>query len=136
MVAIVDASKKVTLFDTVRLDQISSRQFDQPLTNHPFIVNNLVVVEAGSQTMHAMSFEQLQDSFTLPLNSVSLAGITQLDSTLYVAQQNGKIQLLNASSGEVTKAYTLNSILSDGVIRAEEELFFVAVDGTLFQLGQ
>ncbi|WP_417848729.1 PQQ-binding-like beta-propeller repeat protein [Thalassoglobus sp.] len=134
MIAIADASKKLTLFDTVRLDPIASRTFSQPITSTPQLVDNVVYAEAGSQQFHAMKPDDLSDLFTSPLKSVSVTGIAKSGSKLIVAQQNGIVSEMNSETGEVTKEHNLKSVLSAGPLHIGDELFVITIDGTMFRL--
>lgn len=134
-IAIADASRKLTLFDNLRLDPIASRQFPQPISNHPFLLDDVVLVESGSQQLHAMDPQDLSDRFQFPLNQVSVAGVAKTPTNTVVAQQNGVVSWLKPDAGEVIQRQQLNSILGDGTIQLGEHIFVIAIDGTLTQLS-
>lgn len=133
VIAVVSNTNKLTLFDTVRLDQIASRQFSEPITNHAFLLDGVVVAEVGRKTMHLMSQSDLQDISTMPLNSVSIAGVTKQGEDLLIGQQNGNVTLIHPGTGEIKQEMQLQSVLQNGVIHAMNQPFWTAVDGTLFQ---
>ncbi len=135
-IAIADASRTLTLFNTTRLDPIATKQFAQPISNQPFFIEGIVFAESGGKLLHAMKPEDLSDIFTMPLNLISVAGIAKTESSIVVAQQNGNVSYLNPESGEVTNLQKVNSVLSSGPIQIGKNLFVIAVDGTLFRLNE
>lgn len=136
VIAIADSSKTLKLFETVRLDQVGERTFAQPLSNRPFLLNDLVIVESGNRTLHVMDIEGVKERFTFSLSLNSVAGVFSTASHLVIAQQNGLVSFLNPATGDVVKQQNVNAVLDAGPVRLGTQLFVIAVDGTLFRIEE
>lgn len=134
LIAIADSSGKLSLFDTVRLDQVAARQFSQPISNRPFLLSGLAIAEAGRAQLHVMNTDDLADQVTLPLNAHSIAGVALDGQALRVAWKNGSVKTVQLSDGAVSGEQTVDGLIDFGPLQLGADWVVVTVDGTLHRL--
>jgi TolA-binding protein len=133
--AIADASKKVSLFETERLDPRGSREFEQPVTNRTWIVAGRLFVEEGMSRLHCIEPESALPSLWMQdLEGASVAGIAVQGETFVIARQDGIVTFVDRESGEVQRSVNTHSPLSKGPLVAGEEIFVATLDGTLIRI--
>ncbi|MEW4488113.1 PQQ-binding-like beta-propeller repeat protein [Thalassoglobus sp. JC818] len=134
MIAVADASRKLSLLDTNRLDPVATRQFSDPISTTPVFIGDIVLVPQGGKSLLAASTTDLSDVFTIPTNGVPPTGAVEKDSKVVITLQNGQVLYVDMNSHEVTARQTLDATLSDAPFVADGSIFVFSIDGTLYKL--
>jgi len=145
LLAIVDHSRKVTLFSGANLEVRGSSVFDLSLSNRPWISHGLMLIEEGQQKLSAVEMgNELTCRWTLPLEKTSVAGVADHQGQMVIALQSGRVLSVNPENGEIDRIMETGNALSFGPIRmkkgmnaeesTEEALSVGTVDGSLIRL--
>lgn len=133
--AVADASGKVSLFETERLDPRGSREFEQPVTNRTWIVDGKLFVEEGVNRLHCIEPENALPSLWVhDLEGASVAGVAVQGETFVIARQDGVVTFVDRESGEVQRSVNTHSPLSRGPLIVGKDVFVATLDGTLIRI--
>ncbi len=135
LVAVVDASNTVHLFDASSLAQRAARQFES-VSNDVWLAGEWLFVETGRSTLHCLSTrEQLNDVWTMPLDGESVAGRPlSHNGSLLIPLLDGRVLVVNPRDGSVQKTISTGQTLTGGPFVVGSDVLCLGVDGSLLSL--
>lgn len=132
VIAVVDASQKLSILETSRLDPQTSRQFDTPITAGPIVTGTHVLISENQ--LHCLNLQDLADIVVVPANGAALTGGIEANSKVLVTMTNGNVAVIDPDKKEVTATQELDAALKNPPFAAGGKFYVFAVDGTLYRL--
>ncbi|MSR57509.1 MAG: hypothetical protein EXS05_07540 [Planctomycetaceae bacterium] len=137
-VVVADASGRVVLLDAASFEPLGEIRLDQPAGRPPWPVGEQVFIELAAATKLVCCDlqRQLARQWELPLEGAALVGcpIVYRDRLL-IALRDGRLLIVDATSGTVTRTLDLEQRLSFGPERWGDLLIVGTLDGSLLALN-